>query len=272
MPQDPSCEALKKKVEALEKEAADWKHQLELKKEEELTAQKYLDIAGVIIVAINTRGEITLINRKGCEILGYTEKELLGRNWFDHCLPERMREGVKNVFEELLAGKVEPAEYYQNPVLTSAGEERLVAWYNTIIRDREGSIAGTLSSGEDVTERVKTEEALQRAHEELSLFTKTLEKMVEERTSELREANTRLIEAERLATLGKLANKVAHELRNPLMVIGGFAKRMHEKAPDDEPRKRYLRIILKEVELLEERVSEIIKFENEKNLSDGAMD
>lgn len=272
MPQDPSYEALKRKVEALEKEAAEWKRKLERKSEEDLTAQKYLDIAGVIIVAINTRGEITLINKKGCEIMGYTEEELLGRNWFESCLPGRMREGVRDVFEALLAGRVEPAEYYENPVLTRTGEERLIAWYNTVIRDREGGIAGTLSSGEDVTERVKTEKALQKAHEELSHFSRTLEIMVEERTRELQEANSRLIEAERLAALGKLANRVAHELRNPLMVIGGFAKRMHDKAPDDEPGKRYLRIILKEVELLEARVSEIIKLEDEEGASDGATD
>ena len=270
MPQEPSYEALKQRAEVLEKEAAEWKRRLESQKAKDVTAQKYLDIAGVIILAINAKGEITLINKKGCEILGYTEKELIGQNWFDHFLPERMRGDLKSVFEKLLAGEIEPIEYYQNPVLNKKGEERLIAWYNTLITDEAGSVVGTLSSGEDVTERVRAEEALHKAHEELSHFTETLEKMVEERTEELRETNTRLIEAERLATLGKLANKVAHELRNPLTVIGGFAKRMHEKTPDDDPRKRYLRIILKEVEMLESRVSDIIKIEDEKNNSERA--
>lgn len=269
MPQEPSYEALKERVEVLEREAADRKRKLASQKEKGVRARKYLDIAGVIIVAINVKGEITLINKKGCEILGYPEKELLGRNWFDHCLPESMRADVKSVFEELLAGKIEPVEYYQNPVLNREGEERIIAWYNTLITDAEGNVLGTLSSGEDVTERVKTEEALRKAHEELSHFSNTLEKMVEERTKELQETNTRLIEAERLATLGKLANRVAHELRNPLTVIGGFAKRMHEKTPEDDPRKRYLRIILKEVEMLESRVSEIIKIDDETNNTSG---
>lgn len=269
MPREPSYEVLKKKAEALEKEAADYKRRLELREEKDVRAQKYLDIAAVIIVAINARGEITLINKKGCEILGYTEKELIGKNWFDHFLPERMRGEVKTVFEKLLAGGIEPVEYHQNPVLNRAGEERLIDWYNTLITDEAGNIVGTLSSGEDVTERVMAEGALRKAHEELSHFSETLEKMVEERTTALRETNTRLIEAERLATLGKLTNKVAHELRNPLTVIGGFAKRMHGKTPDDDPRKRYLRIILKEVEALESRVSDIIKIEDENN--NGAM-
>ena len=74
-----------------------------------------------------------------------------------------------------------------------------------------------------------------------------------------------MIEAERIAALGKIANRIAHDLRNPLTVIGGFARRMYEKTPDDDPTKNYLRIMMKEVIVLENRVSEIIKIEDDKN-------
>ena len=53
--------------------------------------QKYLDIVEVMLVALNEEGEITLINRKGCHILGYQEEELIGQNWFDVCLPPAVR-------------------------------------------------------------------------------------------------------------------------------------------------------------------------------------
>ena len=122
--------------------------------------QRYLDIAGVMLVAINAKGEITLINRKGCEILGYKENEILGKNWFDTCLPSAISDSAKSIFDQLIAGKTEPVEYHENPIETKSGGQRLIAWYNTVLKDEAGNIVGTLSSGEDITERAQTEEAL----------------------------------------------------------------------------------------------------------------
>ena len=123
-------------------------------------AQQYLDIAGVILVALDSKGQVTLINKKGVKILGYSEKELIGKNWFDLCLPKSVKREVLNVFYQLMAGEVEGVEYFENPIRTKFGEERLIEWHNTLIRDEAGKITGTLSSGEDVTERRKDEEML----------------------------------------------------------------------------------------------------------------
>ena len=62
-----------------------------------IQAQQYLDIAGVAFVVMNTESEITLINKKGLEILGYEHEELLGKNWFKTCLPERTTDEVLDV-------------------------------------------------------------------------------------------------------------------------------------------------------------------------------
>ena len=94
--------------------------------------QNYLDVAGVAIVALDAHGKVTLINRKGCEILGYAEREIIGENWFDRFLPESHREHVQAVFSSLIAGEVEPVEYFENPVVTKGGEERLIAWHNSV--------------------------------------------------------------------------------------------------------------------------------------------
>ncbi len=135
------------------------------------TAQQYLDIAGVIFVALNAKGTVTLINKKGCEVLGYNEKEIIGKSWFDNFVPKKQVDRVKSISKMLLEGNIEPAKYFENIVLTKTGEERLIAWHNTILRDENGNIIGHLSSGEDITRRRMIEDELRRSKE---LFEKSL--------------------------------------------------------------------------------------------------
>ena len=131
--------------------------------EEKDKNQMYLDIAEVILVALDKNGRITLINRKGCRILGYEYHELIGKNWFKTCLPPESRHEVFEVFKQLMAGKIEAVEYNENPVLTRSGEKRLIAWHNANLKNKHGDISGTLSSGQDITEQKQAEEALQKS-------------------------------------------------------------------------------------------------------------
>ncbi len=129
--------------------------------------QSYLDIAGVIFLVVGSDQKVILINRKGCEVLGYEEKEIIGKNWFDHFLPERIRGEVKGIFLKIIADGTGHFEYVENPVLTKGGEERIIAWHNTVLRDESGKIIGSLSSGEDITERKRVEEEKERLIKEL---------------------------------------------------------------------------------------------------------
>jgi PAS domain S-box-containing protein len=128
-------------------------------------AQKYLDIAGVMLVALDEEGIIRLINRQGCAILGYSEEDLIGKNWGEICLPARVRQRAGSEFIKLMEGSIDKFSQHENPVLARSGEERLIAWRTTVLTDEEGKRIGTLSSGEDITERRRAEIALQESEQ-----------------------------------------------------------------------------------------------------------
>lgn len=132
-------------------------------RQEKETAQRYLDVAAVIFVVLDTSGRVTLINNQGCKILGYPEEEIVGKNWFDHFIPGKIRDNLKITFSQLMSGKIDVFEYYENAIMTQRGEERIIAWHNTLLRDDSGQIVGCLSSGEDITERLSAEEALRES-------------------------------------------------------------------------------------------------------------
>jgi len=132
-------------------------------------AQQYLDVAEVMLVALETDQTVSLINQRGCAILRLEEKDIIGKNWFDHFLPEEVRAEVKTVFDKLMAGDIALIEHYENPVLTSSGEERLIDWHNAVLRDEAGNVTGILSSGTDITERKQAEEDLRRSERDLAI-------------------------------------------------------------------------------------------------------
>lgn len=131
-----------------------------LLKERDL-AQNYLDVAGVMLLVLDDQGKVTLINREGLNILGYQEHELVGSNWFDTCLPALKYDEVALLFSRVMLGEVDLGRYYENSVLTKSGEERLIAFRNTVLYEGE-KIVGVLSSGEDITGRRQIESRLKK--------------------------------------------------------------------------------------------------------------
>jgi signal transduction histidine kinase len=77
---------------------------------------------------------------------------------------------------------------------------------------------------------------------------------------ELKIAQEKLLRSERLAALGKLSQGVAHEVRNPITIIGGFVHRLEKHLPTDDPHQATLEIINAQVHKLEQMVREIEAF------------
>lgn len=162
---------------------------------EKVKAQQYLDLSGVIFVALDKEGNITMINNSGCKILGHecgldNGKCVLhddgicrmeGKNWFDNFVPKEERSDVRDIFQKLMSGEAQPEEFYENEILCKDGSLRTVSWHNNTLKDDKGDIIGTLSSGMDITRQ-------KNAEEKLILLNKELEQKVKERTLVLEES------------------------------------------------------------------------------------
>jgi diguanylate cyclase (GGDEF)-like protein/PAS domain S-box-containing protein len=124
---------------------------------------RYLELAEIILVALDEKACITMIGGKGFELLGYKPDELIGKNWFEICLPPEEVDPVYAVYRQLMQGEIKAVGYYENQILTKQGERRYVAWHNALRKDADGRIIGTLGAGIDFTDRKRAEDALRQS-------------------------------------------------------------------------------------------------------------
>ena len=132
-------------------------------------AELYLDMAGSIIVSLSAKGEILLLNHKGQEVLQYSEKELLGKNWFDTCIPGPQNIEVKEMFKNVINGTTDVVERFENDIITKSGEIRTVVWHNSFLRDNTGKINSVLGSGIDITEQNRAALEIKQSHERFDM-------------------------------------------------------------------------------------------------------
>ncbi len=141
--------------------------------EAERRFQTLLDNVRLVTVGLDQEGNVAYANPHLLELAGYTLDEVLGKDWFQTFIPERDHPAVGTVFSEILEAGIHP--HYENPILTREGEERLIAWNNTLLLDESGNPVGTMSIGEDITERKRAEEALRESEEKYRTILENIE-------------------------------------------------------------------------------------------------
>ncbi len=100
----------------------------------------------------------------------------------------------------------------------------------------------------------------------LAIENAMLYRHLEEVHQKLKETQTFLIHQEKMAALGELSTSIAHEIRNPLVSIGGFARRLDRSISSEAPEKRYTQTILKEVKRLEKTLSQFLSYTHQEPL------
>jgi len=106
----------------------------------------------------------------------------------------------------------------------------------------------------------------------LAIENAILYRNLEEVHQRLKETQTFLVHQEKMAALGELSSTVAHEIRNPLVSIGGFARRLYRSVPDEAPEKRYTQTIMVEVSRLEKILSDLLDYTQKEPPTFGEVD
>ena len=165
----------------------------------ERRALTLFDAVDLIVLGLDSGGVVDYVNPFFLQLTGYTREDVLGQPWIERFVPKAHQAGMSGLFLELYDRDLHA--HYQNPIVTKAGEERLVAWTNTVVRDREGRPSGTLSVGEDITEHRRLEEQYRQG--------------------------------QRMEAVGRLAGGVAHDFNNILTAILGYAELLLMELPPD---------------------------------------
>ncbi len=190
--------------------------------------EKYLanltTIINEALVTTNPEGHVEFVNKAGERMWGYPAEELIGKNV--HELIDE--QAVKPLNEDIVRRTMNNGRMEGEFLFRKKDDTRFPGYISTtVIRENE-EVRGMVMVVADLTK--------------------------------LREVEMRLKKSEKLASLGRVVEGVAHEVRNCLTSLGGFARRLDSIEPDDPRRTDYTRIIVKDVERLERMVREIEEY------------
>jgi diguanylate cyclase len=134
-----------------------------IRAEQELaeSARLFRDVLeNVDLAALNmdANGTITYCNPELCRLVGWPAEELLGRDWFEICVPPDNGEARALHGEGIATGRIE--RHHEGQIRTRHGERRTMRWSHTLVTNPSGRPVGTTSLGEDITEKMAAERAL----------------------------------------------------------------------------------------------------------------
>jgi PAS domain S-box-containing protein len=201
----------------------------ELRAERDLSKQ-VIEHTTSLIMVLSAEGSILLFNQ-GCEeVSGYAQDETMGRSW-TMLLPDHARERGTQLFDEILSG--DPVSAWESPLRTKEDEIRTVLWHVGVVRSQDQGISSVVMIGRDITEERRLQE--------------------------------QVLQSERLATVGRMAAQVAHEIRNPLSSIGLNIELLADEIRDHRwndsgEAKELIKITLSEIERLNGVIGDYLKF------------
>jgi two-component system, sporulation sensor kinase E len=228
----------------------------EVLRESEEKMRNILESSPDAITVADLNGNIVDCNQATLNMFGFTSKEeLIGKSGLPLVADkdrERLMENIKKTLEQ---GSTRNIEYM---VITKERREFPIEVSASVVRDIAGNPRYFMAIWKDITERKQMQKKLEE-------YSQQLEELVEKRTSQLREAQEKLIKNERLATIGQVASMVGHDLRNPLTGIAGATYYLKKKLESeaDKTIMEMLTLIEKDIEHSNRIISDLLEYSRE---------
>jgi len=207
--------SLKASINKLQEYNTEIKNSRNRLKAEKDKLQKYLDIAGVIVLIFDSNNNVLLVNKKGREILGAESSEIIGRDWVSGFVTKKNQAKTQSLINSLITSMA-PVDTLENIIIAKDKTEKNIVWHFSLLQNENNVSTAVLATGVDVTELTKAK-----------------------------------ITIDQLKEVDKLKNEVlniaTHELKTPLISIVGLSEVM-EKQPQtmSADYQNYISIIHKE--------------------------
>ena len=166
-----------------------------------------------IVAITDAEGTIVYVNKKFCEISKYSEEELIGQNHRILKSDEHPPKFYTELWDTISSGTVWTGE------IKNRAKDGSFYWVKTTIvpiKDSEKNIKNYVAIRTDITKEKESQENLLKMEKQLLKQNENLLTQVESKTAEL-------VKSERLATIGTMASRIAHDLKQPLTVMTTYA-------------------------------------------------
>jgi len=179
------------------------------------------------VIVNDMLGNILIFNDGAGKILGYTPEEVIGKIKVYKFYPDKTAHEIKRLIYDPARGGVGILENYETQARHHDGS-LVPIWLSARLLHEDGREVGIVGYFRDLRERRRLE--------------------------------TELLRSERLATLGKMVAHISHEIKNPLITIGGFAAQLGRMPDLPEDARRRLTLIHQEVQRLEKFLIDMSTF------------
>ncbi|WP_176714122.1 sensor histidine kinase [Orenia metallireducens] len=112
--------------------------------------KRYLNLSKIIFLVLDKDGRVRFINKRGCELLGKKAEEIIGKMWFKDFDKNQQK---LRLLERVVKGEMELPDYTEGTLVDKDGNERLISWYTSTLKDKLGNVEGTISSGLDISKK-----------------------------------------------------------------------------------------------------------------------